>query len=85
MRDTDRLAEAGAAPSVGSRRDASAKALAKSVTGLCKTEVIQRVGPWRNLDGVEIATLTWVDGFSARRLYEPIGYVPAAEYEAQYY
>jgi transposase InsO family protein len=47
--------------------------------------VIQRLGPWRNLDGVEIATLTWVDWFNTRRLLEPIGYVPPAEYEAQYY
>jgi transposase InsO family protein len=85
MRYTDRLAEAGAAPSVGSRGDAYDNALAESVIGLFKTEVIQRLGPWRNLDGVEIATLTWVDWFNTRRLLEPIGYVPPAEYEAQYY
>jgi putative transposase len=85
MRYTDRLAEAGAAPSVGSRGDAYDNALAESVIGLFKTEVIQRLGPWRNLEGVEIATLTWVDWFNTRRLYEPIGYVPPAEYEAQYY
>jgi putative transposase len=85
MRYTDRLADAGIAPSVGSRGDAYDNALAESVIGLFKTEVIQRLGPWRNLDGVEIATLTWVDWFNTRRLLEPIGYVPPAEYEAHYY
>jgi transposase InsO family protein len=85
MRYTDRLADAGAAPSVGSRGDAYDNALAESVIGLFKTEVIQRLGPWRTLDNVEFATLTWVDWFNNRRLYEPIGYVPPAEYEAQYY
>jgi transposase InsO family protein len=85
MRYTDRLADAGAAPSVGSRGDAYDNALAESVIGLFKTEVIQRLGPWRNLDNVEFATLTWVDWFNTRRLLEPIGYVPPAEYEAQYY
>ena len=52
-----------------------------AVIGLFKTEVIQRLGPWRNLDGVEVATLTWVDWFNTRRLLEPIGYVPPAEFE----
>jgi transposase InsO family protein len=85
MRYTDRLADAGIAPSVGSRGDAYDNALAESVIGLFKTEVIQRLGPWRNLDNVEFATLTWVDWFNTRRLLEPIGYVPPAEYEAQYY
>jgi transposase InsO family protein len=85
MRYTDRLADGGIAPSVGSRGDAYDNALAESVIGLFKTEVIQRLGPWRNLDGVEVATLTWVDWFNTRRLLEPIGYVPPAEYEAQYY
>lgn len=85
MRYTDRLADAGIAPSVGSRGDAFDNALAESVIGLFKTEVIQRLGPWRNLEGVEFATLTWVDWFNTRRLLEPIGYVPPAEYEAQYY
>jgi putative transposase len=85
MRYTDRLADGGIAPSVGSRGDAYDNALAESVIGLFKTEVIQRLGPWRNLDGVEIATLNWVDWFNTRRLLEPIGYVPPAEYEAQYY
>ena len=85
MRYTDRLADASIAPSVGSRGDAYDNALAESVIGLFKTEVIQRLGPWRHLDSVEIATLTWVDWFNTRRLLEPIGYVPPAEYEAQYY
>jgi putative transposase len=85
MRYTDRLADAGIAPSVGSRGDAYDNALAESVIGLFKTEVIQRLGPWRNLDTVEFATLTWVDWFNTRRLLEPIGYVPPAEYEAKYY
>lgn len=85
MRYTDRLADAGIAPSVGSRGDAYDNALAESVIGLFKTEVIQRLGPWRNLDGVEFATLRWVDWFNTRRLLEPIGYVPPAEYEARYY
>ena len=85
MRYTDRLADAGIAPSVGSRGDAYDNALAESVIGLFKTEVIQRLGPWRHLDGVEYATLTWIDWFNTRRLLEPIGYVPPAEFEAQYY
>jgi putative transposase len=85
MRYTDRLADAGMAPSVGSRGDAYDNALAESVIGLFKTEVIQRKGPWRHLDAVELATLEWVDWFDKRRLLEPIGYVPPAEYEAQYY
>ena len=85
MRYTDRLTEAGIAPSVGSRGDSYDNALAESVIGLFKTEVIQRKGPWRHLEAVEFATLTWVDWFNTRRLLEPIGYVPPAEYEADYY
>jgi putative transposase len=85
MRYTDRLAEAGIAPSVGSRGDSYDNALAESLIGLFKTEVIQRQGPWRHLEAVEFATLTWVDWFNTRRLLEPIGYVPPAEYEARYY
>jgi putative transposase len=85
MRYTDRLTEAGIAPSVGSRGDSYDNALAESIIGLFKTEVIQRKGPWRHLEAVEFATLTWVDWFNTRRLLEPIGYVPPAEYEAQYY
>jgi transposase InsO family protein len=85
MRYTDRLAEAGIAPSVGSRGDSYDNALAESIIGLFKTEVIQRKGPWRHLEAVEFATLDWVDWFNTRRLLEPIGYVPPAEYEANYY
>src|SRR5262245_44535565 len=85
MRYTERLANAGIAPSVGSRGDSYDNALAESVIGLFKTEVIQRKGPWRHLEAVEFATLTWVDWFNTRRLLEPIGYVPPAEYEASYY
>ncbi len=85
MRYTDRLTEAGIAPSVGSRGDSYDNALAESIIGLFKTEVIQRKGPWRQLEAVEFATLTWVDWFNTRRLLEPIGYVPPAEYEATYY
>ena len=85
MRYTDRLTEAGIEPSVGSRGDSYDNALAESIIGLFKTEVIQRKGPWRHLETVEFATLTWVDWFNTRRLLEPIGYVPPAEYEADYY
>jgi putative transposase len=85
MRYTDRLGDAAIAPSVGSRGDAYDNALAESVIGLFKTEVIRRQGPWRHLDAVELATLTWVDWFNTRRLLEPIGYVPPAEFEARYY
>ena len=85
MRYTERLAEAGIAPSVGSRGDSYDNALAESVIGLFKTEVIHRKGPWRHLEAVEFATLDWIDWFNTRRLLEPIGYVPPAEYEARYY
>ncbi len=85
MRYTDRLAEAGIAPSVGSRGDSYDNAMAESIIGLFKTEVIQRKGPWRHLEAVEFATLDWVDWFNHRRLLEPIGYLPPAEYEARYY
>ena len=85
MRYTDRLADVGIAPSVGSRGDSYDNALAESVIGLFKTEVIRRQGPWRSLEAVEFATLTWVDWFNTRRLLEPIGYMPPAEYEARYY
>jgi transposase InsO family protein len=85
MRYTDRLADAGIEPSVGSRGDSYHNALAESVIGLFNTEVIRRRGPWRTLEGVEFATSAWVDWFNTRRLLEPIGYVPPAEYEARYY
>ena len=85
MRYTDRLADASIAPSVGRRGDSYDNALAESIIGLFKTEVIRRLGPWRHLEAVEFATLDWVDWFNTRRLLEPIGYVPPAEYEARYY
>jgi putative transposase len=85
MRYTHRLADAGIAPSVGSRGDSYDNALAESVIGLFKAEVIRRKGPWRSVEAVEFATLAWVDWFNHRRLLEPIGYVPPAEYEASYY
>lgn len=85
MHYTDRLADAGIAPSVGRRGDSCDNALAESVIGLFKTEVIRRQGPWRSLEAVEFATLAWVDWFNTRRLLAPIDYVPPAEYEAQCY
>ena len=85
MRYTDRLADASIAPSVGSRGDSYDNALAESIIGLFKTEVIRRKGPWRHLEAVEFATLDWVDWFNHRRLLEPIGYMPPAEFEARYY
>jgi len=85
MRYTDRLADAGIAPSVGSRGDSYDNALAESIIGLFKTEVIRRQGPWRHLEAVEFATLDWVDWFNYRRLLEPIGDIPPAEYEARYH
>ena len=84
MRYTERLADAGIEPSVGSRGDSYDNALAESVIGLFKTEVIRLKGPWRSLEAVEFATLDWVDWFNHRRLLEPIGYMPPAEYEARY-
>jgi transposase InsO family protein len=85
MRYTERLAEAGIAPSVGSRGDSYDNALAESVIVLYKAEVIHRDGPWRGLDDVEYATLEWVAWFNSQRLLEPLGYLPPAEYEAQYH
>ena len=85
IRYSDRLAEAGAEPSVGSVGDSYDNALAETIIGLYKTEVIHRRGPWRHLDAVEYATLEWVDWFNHRRLLEPIGHIPPAELEAAYY
>lgn len=85
IRYTERLAEAGIEPSVGSVGDSYDNALAESIIGLYKTEVIRRRGPWRHLDAVEYATLEWVDWFNNRRLLGPIGYVPPAEFEEAYY
>lgn len=85
IRYTERLTQAGIERSVGSVGDSYDNALAESVNGLFKTEVIRRRGPWRNIDEVEFAVLEWVDWFNNRRLLEPLGYVPPAEYEAVYY
>lgn len=85
IRYTERLGEAGIEPSVGSVGDSYDNALAESIIGLFKTEVIRQRGPWRNVESVEFATLEWVDWFNHRRLLEPIGNVPPAELEAAYY
>jgi len=85
IRYTDRLIEAGAVPSVGSVGDSYDNALAETIIGLYKTEVIHHRGPWRHLEAVELATLEWVDWFNHRRLLEPIGHIPPAELEAAYY
>ena len=85
IRYTERLAEAGIEPSVGSVGDSYDNALAETVIGLFKTEVVRRAGPWRSLEAVEFATLEWVHWFNHRRLFGPIGHVPPAEAEARYY
>jgi len=82
---TRRLADAGIEPSVGSVGDSFDNALAETVIGLFKTEVIRRLGPWRSLEAVEWATLEWVDWYNHRRLLQPLGHVPPAEAEARYY
>ena len=85
LRYTERLIDAGIEPSVGSVGDSYDNALAETINGLYKTEVIHRRGPWRSFEAVEFATLEWVDWFNRRRLLEPIGNVPPAEAEARYY
>ena len=85
IRYSERLDEAGIEPSVGSRDDSYDNALAESVIGLYKTEVIRRRDPWRHAEAVEFATLEWVDWFNQRRLLTPIGHMPPAEFEQQYY
>jgi len=85
IRYTERLSEAGIEPSVGSVGDSYDNALAESIIGLYKTEVIRRRGPWRQLEAVEFATLEWVHWFNHHRLLEPIGHVPPAELETRYY
>ncbi|WP_442800378.1 IS3 family transposase [Sphingomonas sp. STIS6.2] len=82
---TERLVEAGIEPSVGSVGDSYDNALAETINGLSKAEVIHRCGPWRSFEPVEYATLEWVDWFNRRRLLEPIGNIPPAEAEDQYY
>lgn len=85
IRYSERLAEAGIESSVGSRGDSYDNALAETIIGLYKTEVIHPRGPWRNIGAVEYATLLWVDWFNHRRLLEPIGYLPPAEFEMAYF
>ena len=85
IRYSERLAESGVEPSVGSVGDSYDNALAETIIGLYKAEVIHQRGPWRHLDAVEYATLEWVDWFNNRRLLEPIGNVPPAELEMAYY
>jgi len=85
IRYTERLAKAGIEPSVGSVGDSYDNALAETIIGLYKTEVIRPNGPWRNIEAVEFATLEWVDWFNNRRLLEPIGDIPPVEFEALYY
>ncbi|PVB59475.1 IS3 family transposase [Labrenzia sp. 011] len=85
IRYSERLAEAGIEPSVGSVGDSYDNALAETINGLYKAEVIHRRGPWRNCEAVEFATLEWVDWFNHRRLLEPIGNIPPAEAEERYY
>ena len=81
---TERLAAAGIEPSVGSVGDSYDNALAETINGLYKAEVIHRRGPWRSFEAVELATLEWVDWFNNRRLLAPIGNRPPAEAEAAY-
>jgi putative transposase len=85
IRYTEHLAEAGIEPSVGSKGDSYDNALAESVIGLFKTEVIRQQGPWRGLEDVEIAVLEWVWWFNHHRLLEPLGYLPPAEHVEAYY
>ena len=85
IRYSERLEEAGILPSVGSVGDSYDNALAETINGLYKTEVIRHRGPWKTIEDVEYATLEWVDWFNHRRLLEPIGYVSPAEYEIRYY
>jgi putative transposase len=85
IRYTERLAEAGIQPSVGSKGDSYDNALAESVNGLFKTELIDPCGPWRTVEQVEIAMLEWIDWYNHRRLHGELDYVPPAEFEAAYY
>jgi len=85
IRYTERLGQAGAVTSVGSRGDSYDNALAESVIGLYKTELVRNRGPWRGLDDLELATLEWVDWWNHRRLLDRVGHVPPAEHETAYY
>lgn len=82
---TERLGEIGALASIGSIGDSYDNALAESVNGLYKTELIRRRGPWRHADHVELETLAWVDWFNNRRLHSELGDIPPAEFETEYY
>ena len=85
IRYADRLAEAGALASIGTVGDSYDNAMAESVIGLYKAECVRREGPFRTIDELELATLTWVDWYNTGRLHSSIGYVPPNEYEATYY
>jgi putative transposase len=85
IRYTERLALAGIEPSVGSKGDSYDNALAETVNGLYKAELIHRRGPWKNRESVELATLEWVHWFNHQRLHSANGYIPPADAEAQYY
>jgi putative transposase len=85
IRYSERLAEAGIEPSVGSKGDSYDNALAETINGLYKAELIHRRAPWKTREAVELATLEWVAWFNHHRLLEPIGYIPPAEAEANYY
>jgi transposase InsO family protein len=85
IRYSERLAEAGIEPSVGSKGDSYDNALAETINGLFKAEVIHRSGPWKTKQAVELATLQWVAWFNHHRLMEPLGYLPPAEFEAHYH
>jgi len=85
IRYTERLAEAGIEPSVGSKGDSYDNALAETINGLYKTELIHRRAPWKTAESLELATLEWVTWFNHQRLLEPIGYIPPAEAEDRYY
>ena len=85
IRYTERLAESGAVNSVGSKGDSYDNALAETIIGLYKAELVRNRGPWRGLDDLEYATLEWVDWFNNRRLFEAHGQIPPAEFEANHY
>jgi putative transposase len=85
IRYSERLDEAGIKPSVGSTGDSYDNALAETINGLYKAEIIHRRGPWKTREAVELATLEWVSWFNHHRLLEPIGYIPPAEAEANYW
>ena len=85
IRYTERLSEAGIEPSVGSRGDGYDNALAETINGLYKTELIHRRAPWRTMEAVKLAKLEWVSWFNHHRLLQPIGYIPPSETEANYY